>query len=389
MDFFTSITANYMPKALVLAESIKKYNKDARVHLLLSDDIPKGRENELAIFDSIIGIEDLEVPVDDLQKWIFKHTVVELCTAVKGQAFLHIHDKFNAEKIVYLDPDTAVFDSLIELENLLDEHSVVITPHQTVPEEDLLAIMDNEICSLKHGTYNLGFLAIKMDEKGEEFAKWWRDRLVEFCYDDIPNGIFTDQKWVDLAPALFDYVYILREKGYNVSTWNISHRYIEFDENINKYTIDGKTLKFYHFSGFDSGNQKIMLERYAKGNENLYALREWYIEQQNKYDQEFYGKIPGKYDSFQNGEKITKEHRQVYRNRQDVIDYFSNPFVASENIECYYNWFINEYLKGEEKENLKVKEYELEQEIKELKSQLAAIKSRSLREKIKDIFISK
>ena len=42
-----------------------------------------------------------------------------------------------------------------------------------------------------------------------KFANWWNNRLQLYCYDDIPRGIFTDQRWVDLAPAYFD-VYIMK-----------------------------------------------------------------------------------------------------------------------------------------------------------------------------------
>ena len=39
-------------------------------------------------FDEVVYAEDLHVPVDNIKWWIFTHTVVEICTAVKGQACL-------------------------------------------------------------------------------------------------------------------------------------------------------------------------------------------------------------------------------------------------------------------------------------------------------------
>ena len=79
-----------------------------------------------------------------------------------------------------LDPDIAVFNDLHEFEELLDSYSIIITPHVTIPEQEKAAIMDNEICALKHGAYNFGFYAVKNDKNGLAFAKWWRDRLLDF-----------------------------------------------------------------------------------------------------------------------------------------------------------------------------------------------------------------
>ena len=33
---------------------------------------------------------------------------------------------------------------------------------------------------------------------------WWCQRAYRFNRDDVPNGLFTDQRWMDLVPALFD-----------------------------------------------------------------------------------------------------------------------------------------------------------------------------------------
>ena len=42
MDFYTSITSNYIPKARVLAHSVKRAAPGSRFHLLLSDVPPAG-----------------------------------------------------------------------------------------------------------------------------------------------------------------------------------------------------------------------------------------------------------------------------------------------------------------------------------------------------------
>ena len=80
------------------------------------------------------------------------------------------------------------------LERKLDSSSILLTPHLAEPETQPEAILDNEMCCLRHGVYNLGFLAVKSTGQGRRFIDWWADRLRQFCYDDVPSGLFTDQR---------------------------------------------------------------------------------------------------------------------------------------------------------------------------------------------------
>ena len=129
---------------------------------------------------------------------------------------------------MYIDPDIAVFNRLDEIDRLLDHHAIILTPHQLEFEDVRSAVLDNEVCSLKHGVFNLGFFAINNSSEGYSFANWFNQRLLEFCYADIPNGLFTDQRWCDLAPAFFQNLCILRDPGCNVASWNLSKRNLSF-----------------------------------------------------------------------------------------------------------------------------------------------------------------
>ncbi|AXU28889.1 TPA: hypothetical protein ACKONR_003314 [Clostridioides difficile] len=373
MHFFTSITTNYLPKARVLANSVKKNCENSWFILVVCDNLPNDFNLEKEPFDEVWTIESLGLPVENLNMWIFQHTVVELCTAVKGQAMLNLLNKY--EKCVYLDPDMVVFDSLKELENLLDSHDIILTPHVTHKEEEEQHIRNNEIASLRYGAYNLGFLAVKRNENGLEFVTWWRDRLCKYCFDDIPGGLFTDQKWIDLAPGLFEGVYILRDPSYNVATWNITWRKIS---NLDgKYKVNNIDLKIYHFSGFDSGAQEIMLKVNGGNNQALWNLREQYILEQEKNGQKELGSLKGKFDTFDNGEIISKDMRVLMRNRLDLQDYFKekNPF-CSVGEKSYYNWYKNNVsfrLDDETLDEKSKKILELENELNRLRKMISPL----------------
>ncbi len=336
MHVFTSVTANYLPKASALAHSVKRVHPEAVFHVVLSDEMPNCSPATTAPFDNIINVRDL--PIENLRSWIFRHRLVELCTAVKGTAFQYIAARHGAERIYYFDPDILVFNRLDHLERILDRHSVLLTPHQCDPETDSQAVLDNEHCCLRHGVYNLGFLAVKMTGQGRRFTDWWAERLRSYCYDEVENGLFTDQRWVDLAPAFFDDIAIVREPQYNVATWNLTHRRATGSAPY-EILINGRPLVFYHFSGFDSGAQQAMLERYGYHSPVLFALRDYYIARCEELGQSTLSKIDCVYNSFSNGERITSSQRLLYRRRPDLMRLFPDPFDVSHSSRSYLHWY--------------------------------------------------
>jgi glycosyltransferase involved in cell wall biosynthesis len=337
---FTSVTTNYLPKARVLAQSVKRHLPDCVFHLVIADRLPLDFELRNEPFDSLMRIEELGIP--NAKQWIFQHSIVEACTGVKGFALQRLLARKDCDIVLYFDPDIVVLHSLAALLGCFEHSAVVLTPHLTEPESNQVAIQDNELSALRHGVYNLGFLGVRACAEGRRFADWWANRLEHFCYDDIPRGIFTDQRWVDLAPAYFDTLKILRDPGYNVCTWNLTHRRIAGSV-PDGLTVNGQPLYFYHFSGLDSGAQKAMLDRYGSEMPALYQLRDWYLAECDRLGQRQSENISWIYDFFDNGERITSLHRKLYRERADLRKAFPNPFSSRNNSRSYGHWFeINE-----------------------------------------------
>lgn len=286
-------------------------------------------------FDQVIWSDEL--PFEDIRGWIFKHDVVEFCTAIKGPVLDRL-TQTDAEKIFYLDPDIGVMGSLQPMVDMLDDHSILLTPHQVQPDDERIAILDNEICSLRLGTYNLGFIAIRNDESGRRFASWWSNRLRDFCYDDLPAGLFVDQKWCDLVPALFDRVHIVHDPGYNVASWNISQRKIEIDHDGN-ITVNGYPLRFFHFTKLGPIGD-TMTKRYARGNTAVFEIWSWYKRMVDRFDEPAIPKAWWLYGMFDNGVPIPKSVRVLYRQRADLQEAFPNPYEIKDF--SYYTWLKSE-----------------------------------------------
>ena len=323
---FTSAAFNYIPKVRMLFESLRRLHPEFVLHLALADRIAPGSDLSAEPFDHVTPVEAMDIP--NLQRWIFCHRIVELATAIKPFMLQALLARDDCAGVLYMDPDTVAFSRLDDIVQALETRSVVLTPHLTQPELSLEGVMDNEISCLKHGVYNLGFVGVKADAQGRDFARWWGDRIYRFCRDDIPNGLFTDQRWIDLVPAFFDNVGILRSPRHNVATWNLRRRVLEGSVSQG-LRVNGEPLGFYHFTGFDSGAHKAMADKNAQGNESVAALVQWYLDATRDLAQDPLAKVPWAYGSFSDGTPITVAQRIVYRDRPDLQDNFDDPFDVS------------------------------------------------------------
>src|SRR5262249_53314934 len=136
---FTSFSFSYLSRARLLVRTLRKFHPDWVLWACVSDRPPKQLDYapDEEDFDHVIWVDDL--PVKNVEGWIFQHSVVELCTAVKGLVLNEILGR-GAAKVIYLDPDIALFGDLSEVVGLLDTHPVVLTPHQVDPESEAFAI---------------------------------------------------------------------------------------------------------------------------------------------------------------------------------------------------------------------------------------------------------
>ena len=335
LHVFSSCALNYVPKARLLFRSLREHLPGAELHLALADD-PRGLlDAGSEPFDGLLPISGLDIP--SWRGWAFGHTIVELCTAIKPFALGKLLARQDCSAAIYFDPDIVAFSPLDDIVRALDEDNIVLTPHQTKPDESIAGIMDNEICSLKHGIYNLGFIGVRAGDEGRRFAEWWSRRTYYFCRDDIPNGLFTDQRWIDLAPAFFDGVRIIKSPRHNVAPWNLTTR--SLTGSIQEgFQVDGHPLGFFHFTGFDSGDHEVMAAKNAPGNRATRELIAWYKENIRLPAADPFASQPWAFATFSNGERITAAQRIVYRDRADLQAAFPDPFDCSKRT-GYLNWW--------------------------------------------------
>ena len=333
---FTSATLAYLPKVRVLAETVKAHSPKVHFCLLLGELRPLSRPIAAPEIDEVVTLDELGIA--DLKRWVFQHSLIELCTAIKGLFLKQLLARPNCGAVFYFDPDIVLFGAIEEMVRRFDDGPILLTPHLIVPETSLTAILDNEVAVLKHGLFNLGFLAVLPSPEGRAFAEWWWTRLKDSCRSDIAGGLFTDQRWIDLVPIFFEGTVIVRDTAWNVATWNLGQRRVSgtLESGL---LVDGRPLVFFHFSGIDSGAQLAMLKKYGRGIEGLFELRDWYLERCHQLSAGDGFETTWSLDVFDDGAPITAAHRHLYRQRPDLQTTFPDPFATSDPDRCYHLWF--------------------------------------------------
>ncbi|HEX3577250.1 MAG TPA: glycosyltransferase family 4 protein [Thermoanaerobaculia bacterium] len=242
---FSIISPNYRHFARVLMQSLRTHQPEWERYVLLVGDDGKAIREEL--FETV-SLDALPLP--GRLQFCFRYTILELNTAAKPWMFEHLFAR-GYDRVVYLDPDIRLYSALFEVAE--SDAFLVLTPHLTGPigGDD----HPSERTILQAGTYNLGFLAVSRRPSLSTFLAWWQEKLEFQCVVDVANGIFVDQKWIDLTPGFFDGVHILRHDGYNVAYWNLGQRTVRGDGS--SATVNGQPLRFFHFSGFDPSDARM------------------------------------------------------------------------------------------------------------------------------------
>jgi hypothetical protein len=311
------VAQNYLPQALALCGSIREIEPDRNFVILVIDgdrqDLESGRPKLRMASTRVLGL-----PKNEVQDLATIYDVVEFSTAVKPLFLKYLLGHY--EQAVYLDPDTFLLSPLLELESLVDESGVVMTPHFLVairPDESYIS----EVHSLTVGVHNLGFCAV--GRNGVEFLDWWWSHLERECLIYPLLGLFVDQKWTDVGATLFK-AHSLRHYGYNVGPWNLHERTLAAAPTGFVVNQTGEPLRLFHFSGFNphkpdeiSERLNISLKDARVGNQVLSELSRRYAERVLEA-REVLGEI-SEYGFARDalGRKLTKRIRRAYR--KDLI----------------------------------------------------------------------
>jgi hypothetical protein len=252
--FFTSISTNYIAKAVAWARSVREVYPRAAIYLYVYNlsELPHAKRIELeqACADDVGGQFGLRDPLPLVQsdrRYPYIFSLTEGCTAVKPRAALELLGSY--ANVTYMDPDTILYLDLDQGRDV--SWDLQLIPHIT----DLggsQAIL-NERLFLASGVFNLGYFAVTRSGVVFQFLEWWHRFLERYCYDSMPLGLYVDQRPCDLAPCFIDNLDVVRHPGYNVAWWNLfSDRELVSRSGGFHVVRRGEhfPLVFFHFSNY-------------------------------------------------------------------------------------------------------------------------------------------
>ena len=172
----TIVCNNYLAYARVLVESYLEHHPGARAFVCVVERTPATVPGGGVPWTQV-AVEELAIP--GFRNMAFRYDVLELCTAVKPWLLAFLRDRHGLDRVFYLDPDILVLDRLHGLESALAEHDAVLTPHLCEPAE--AGWRPGERGLLRAGTFNLGFIGLRLNDRTAPFLAWWQERLRHYC----------------------------------------------------------------------------------------------------------------------------------------------------------------------------------------------------------------
>jgi glycosyltransferase involved in cell wall biosynthesis len=245
MNEFAAVTIvahNYLPQARILAESFKKHHPDSTFYIVLVDRPVEARLINEGLF-TVLPITEIDFGQEGYTHMASYYDVTEFATSTKPFVLRQLTREHRC--VFYIDPDIKVFSPLTPLIEKTLEVGWSLTPHALQPiVRNGWQPTEEEIKGA--GVYNLGYIGVT--SKSTALLDWWCERLRHDCIIDVPRQLFTDQRWIDLAVAMWP-VHIERTTSYNVAYWNLDQRKVW--KQGDQHMVDDDVLRFFHFSGYD------------------------------------------------------------------------------------------------------------------------------------------
>ena len=309
----TILARNYLPSALTLSDSLRRYGNGTPLVVFVTDATP---QTELPEIDGVRWMlpASLELPERTLLELLMFYDLVGFATSVKPLILQSLLRDY--EQVVYLDPDTYLVSGMAELEPALDDGAgIVLTPHYLTPPPPGSAFSEGHL--LHAGVYNLGFCAV--NRGADELLRWWWNHLRSECLHDPLSGLFVDQKWMDIGSVLFG-AHVLRHYGYNVGAGNVRERPLALDSDGYYIASNGDRLRLFHFHAFDPHQPESLFNRLRTragpvraDNEALKKLCREYAEAVTEKRRQLGSQPPYIYSADTTGRPISRHMRHAYR----------------------------------------------------------------------------
>jgi hypothetical protein len=323
---FTIVAKNYIGLAEVLEQSVKAATPGISFYIFIADELQADEPLTAGLSTNILEAKKcLDIEEKTWYQLAFQYNLVEFCTAIKPKCFEYLLVSKNAGKVIYLDPDVFVYNSLENVFAQLSNASIVLTPHVSQIHTPFNGDYPDYLF-LVNGMFNLGFLALKNSPVSRQLLIWWNNRLLQGCYFDNEKGMATDQKWMNFLPCFMDgkELIISKNPGLNAAPWNFFERKLVVQDHKLQVTLrnpdhanEKSPLIFVHFSGYDY--KSLINKNTMHKAEGFHHYADWepaidrYAEALASSRFTSFLHLAYTYNFFENGKRIIQLNRRIYR----------------------------------------------------------------------------
>jgi glycosyltransferase involved in cell wall biosynthesis len=253
MQVLTTATMSGLPRARVLARSLRRHQPDWPLSVMLI-----GREDAIAAAaaaDEPFAVRSVAEVLDvDVEALLARHDEDDLAVLLLGP-LLSRHAAQTSAPAVHLPHTAWLLADLPPLEAAVLEHAVVLVPRASVdvPDDGLEPSLEQ---LERAGRIDDTIVAIDGSEDSRAFLDWWSAHvqralgsLDAFEVGDRPEDRPWLARFLELAPARFA-TGVLDGAGCDLSLWNLHRHVLELVEQ--EIVLDGHTpLRLLNLPGFD------------------------------------------------------------------------------------------------------------------------------------------
>jgi hypothetical protein len=247
-NYCSVVSKDYVHKGLMLYNSLAKHDPDFEFFFICMNEDAKSLLEKMQLEKAtLIPISDVERQYEELASVKYTRNEKEYAWTSKGSIFLYLFANYpELEHLVWLDSDIVFYSSPEPIFAELRECSILLAMERFVGENKKL----NSI----FGIYNTGLMGFKRDDNAMECIKYFKEKCIEWCYNAVVPGKWSDQMYVNDWVKRFNKVRIIRNVGINATGWNIQDCRIR--KLGNELYVNDKKLVFFHYSGFYYYNDK-------------------------------------------------------------------------------------------------------------------------------------
>lgn len=248
-NFCTLFDKNYLYRGLTLYSSLTKNHPDFNLWILCMDNETFELLEKMNL-DNIKLIRLEEFENDRLKEVKKERTKTEYSWTCAASLCWFMLDRIeDGDLITYLDADMYFFSDPESIFKEIDNSSVAIVEHRL---RGIKLSLEKYL-----GTYNVGWVSFRKDSDGIEAAKWWKDKVLDWCFAYFKDGMIGDQHYLNDWTKRFKKVCVIKNEGADVAPWNVNN--LKITRENEKVFVGGVPLVFYHFHNFSLINRNFYI----------------------------------------------------------------------------------------------------------------------------------